>query len=692
MIHRFFYTTRRAVTTFATVVTITASAFSTNLAAQSTNCPFNAIASSVPGASSPALLSVDGLLLQRYAASQRDTSLTNRILRNTDLTGVEPHITRNLARLDVDGDGQFDGSDALIINRFLAGFTSDAMVKNVPIAATAKRKTADDIKAFIDGGCQDDPVTDSVYAAGLAVWRKPIPNNKGSCSGCHGADFFDLARIGTSDANVIRRATIDGATAQEAQALLAAIKALRVKHAMPATDPLTFRPFQPGGELLAGARTIDRDISFGRTLPTLLPVTMTLRTDAKPSVNSLATAKAALNELMAIDLRTMKIGVPYPRWSADIFHGAEHGTLNDWVADLAREPGNAANRELWFALQDQYLRSPTDANFWSMFAAVDKYTQNFTTLAPPLYPNQTPTRVGYSANNFTVHKFKSALIGQHLLRTQLSGNNSFVQGKMGLSYLETGPLRNLFKLMEFLPGADIWEVGDTTRSLLGQQVSSDAGSAKDRLQALGFPQFVVDSQRADINWLDAEDELRLPWFWIGFTIEPTLKRINGSNSTKVGEYMHETLKGTRMFIHDAFSQAYRMGAQGTLATSPGDAIAYAPDYGYFMAYGAETLNWNEASGANPGPTYEAAVKAEQAALWSQFVANNFRMNMYLYKEALENRSGRNGDGSPRIANFPLCQAKNHFDRYQPAFKTHDYALIAALAAELGVTPNCSLTY
>jgi hypothetical protein len=394
--------------------------------------------------------------------------------------------------------------------------------------------------------------------------------------------------------------------------------------------------------------------------------------------------------LMAIDLRSMKIGVPYPRWSADIFHGPEHGTLNDWVSDLAREPGNATQRELWFSLQDQYLRNPTDANFWSMFAAVEKYTENFTPVAAPVFTTLTPPKTGVSVNRFAVHKFKSALIGQHLLRAQLSGSTTALQGKIGLGYLETGPLRGLFKSMEFLPGADLWEVGDSTRSVLGQQISSDLDTAKKRLQVLGFPQFVVDSQRADVSWLDAEDELRLPWFWIGFTIEPTLKRINGSNSTKVGEYMHETLRNTRMFIHDAFSQAYRMGAQGTLASTPGQTVVYAPDYGYFMAYGAEILNWNEASGANPGPTYEPAVKAEQAALWSQFVANNFRMNMYLYKEALENRSARRNDGTPLIANFPFCQAKNHFDKYQPEFKTHDYALIASLATEMGVTPYCSL--
>jgi hypothetical protein len=683
VIHIFYPNSRGVASSFAAVAALTLAAFVNSVSAQSSNCPFNAVAASVPTVTSPALLSVDGLLLHRYASAQRGKALTERARQNTNLADVEDHIARNLARLDIDGDGQFDGNDALIINRYLAGYTPEAMVKNIPIAATALRKSADAVKAFIDGGCQADAATDNVYAAALDVWRKPIPNGKGSCSGCHGADFFDLARIGTTDANLVRRAKIDGATDEEAQTLLAGIKALRAKHSMPATDPLTFRPFQPGGEMLSGARPIDRDISFGRTLPAQLPVTMTPRADGKPSVNSLATAKLAFNELMAIDLRSMKIGLPYPRWSSDIFNGADHGTLNDWVADLAREPANADQRALWHSVQDQYLRNPTDANFWSMFAAVEKYTKDFS----PLNANGTSS----GANDFMRHKFKSALFGQHLMRVQLAGRTGFLQGKMAFGYLESGPLRNLFTSMQFLPGSDMWEVGDNARTTLGPQVTSDSAPARDRLIALNMPSFVVNSVRDDIAWDKAEEELRLAWFWIGFTLEPSLKRLNGSNSTSVGEYMHASLLGSRHFIHDAFSQAYRMGAQGSLAAAnPGSTAAFAPSYGYFMAYGAEILNWNE--DRRTGEVYEQAVKDEQAALWSQFVANNFRMNMYLYKEALQNRSARNADGTPRVPAFPFCQAKNHFDKYQPAYKAHDYALISGLAAEMGIAPGCNLTY
>ena len=640
-------------------------------AAQALDCPFNATTPSAPGARSAA---AEGALLHRYSAWQRDDALTRKIRPTADLTGSEAFIAKNLARLDVDGDGEFNRNDALIIGRFLAGFSGDALTKNVAIAAHAERKTGVAIAAYINSGCPAAAV-DPVQAEALLMWRKV--QSKGSCSGCHGADFFDLARIGSSQATLVRRATADGATDAEAQALVAAVAALRTRFNMPATDPLQFRPFQPGGEQLPGLRPIDRDISFANTLPAQLPLTMTARTDGLPSVNSLATAKLSLTELLAVDLRSMKIGLAYPRWSSDIFNGAAHGTLNDWVADLAREPATEADRAVWHALQDAYLRSPTDENFWSLFAAVDKYTANFTPLAD------------LNVNGFAVRKFKSALLGQHLMRSQLAGKTTFLQGKMAFSYLETGPLRSLFKFMEFFPASDMWEVGDTTRSVLGRQITPDAGPAKDRIAALGFPPFVVDSQRADITWLDAEQELRLPWFWIGFTLEPSLKRINGSNSTKVGEYMHESLKAARMFVHDAFSQAYRMAVQGTeSAANPGIRMAYAPDYGYFMAYGAEVLGWSE--DRRTGEVYEQAVKDQQAGLWSQFVANNFRMNMYLYLEALQNGSARNANGTPRLTNFPLCPAKRHFDAYQPNFKTHDYALIRALAAETGVTLSCTL--
>ncbi|MBA3837927.1 MAG: hypothetical protein C0499_09760, partial [Zymomonas sp.] len=99
--------------------------------------------------------------------------------------------------------------------------------------------------------------TGASYDAALAVWRKP--REKDSCVSCHGPDFIDLAHIGTTDSDLVRRAISDGASASEAQTLLKAVKDLRFRYLITPRDPRTFRPFQPGGAVLPGASSIERD-------------------------------------------------------------------------------------------------------------------------------------------------------------------------------------------------------------------------------------------------------------------------------------------------------------------------------------------------------------------------------------------------------------------------------------------------
>ena len=82
----------------------------------------------------------------------------------------------------------------------------------------------------------------------LKLWRDDDLGRhpKGSCAGCHGADFFDLARINSTETDIKRRSIIDGASEQEAQALVQAIKKLRGDASLPTVNARTFRPFQPG--------------------------------------------------------------------------------------------------------------------------------------------------------------------------------------------------------------------------------------------------------------------------------------------------------------------------------------------------------------------------------------------------------------------------------------------------------------
>ncbi len=536
-------------------------------------------------------------------------------------------------------------------------------------------------------GSSPEPVTDlndsvAVSKTAMDLWRKQ--QVKGSCSGCHGADFYDLARIGSSDFTIHRRATGDGATENEAKALVQAIHNTREKYQLEVVDPLNFRPFQPGGVPLAGSTTVERDIALGHQLETLTPTLMGSRID------SLEKAVIARDEMLAINLRSMPTGIVYPRWSSDAFQGTEMATMNDWVSDIAREP--KADKKLeWQSLQTAYLENPTDQNFWKMYAATDTMTEPFAVTA------------GVDAINFTNQKFKAALIGQHMLRQEKVVNSSFMQGKLAFLYLEKPEWQSVIRTSEFLPGNNLWEVGDNARTVLGNHnnmAGVDVTNARKVLIARGFPKFAVDSVNAERSSFVHEEEVRLAWFWIGFTVDPSFARVSGSNSTKVGEYMIASLLETNMHLHNAFFTLMRLCAKGTLPegnykTTP----IFKPDYGYFLGYGRELLryNWNKGD-----PIIPDAQKTEQTDLWHKLTSNGFRTSLYLYLDALEHMTptalaaektwalGKDGVQGVNPATgktddrTPWVQIQNHFNNYQPEFSSSDTALIVAVTAKLGL--------
>ncbi len=478
------------------------------------------------------------------------------------------------------------------------------------------------------------------------VWRKP--RLKGSCQGCHGPDWFDLARMGSSDATVVRRAIDDGATAAEATILLGQVKAMRVKMRLPGTVATSFRPLQPGGAAISGASPLERDIAFGRQLERLLPTLMGAR------INSLEQAQKAKDELLAIDVRKLPVGIDYPLWSSDAFNGPVAATLNDWVADIAREP-TAEVPSRWFAAQDAYLANPTDQGLVGLLALVDTSTR--------LLDGQ---KLDGSFLEFELHKYKSQLIVSHVLRMQALGQPSLLeQSRTAFSKLST---------REVLPGASLWEVGDKMRAV--RSAAHNMGLGFDQqppgngLMALGAPAFVADSISKDRNMFEFQHELRLPWLWIGFTMDPGLQRTSGSNSTKSAEYLIETLIRNRMFVHNSFLNQYRLVAKGFLedAWTPNKRTAFQMDYGYFVGYGREILKWNESRTV----TFPTELKRAQAELFHRLTANGFRMSMYLYMDALR-KGGKKMNGTPAYG--PM---ESHFLNYQPASYAADKLLMDEL--------------
>ena len=116
-------------------------------AAQVANCPFNVAANGAPK------FAIDALILLRYAAGLRGPSLTDGVAPSVALANAEGYIAANLSRLDVDGDNAFTPADALIISRYLAGFSQAAWTSGITFASNAQRKNGNDLQLFMAAGC-----------------------------------------------------------------------------------------------------------------------------------------------------------------------------------------------------------------------------------------------------------------------------------------------------------------------------------------------------------------------------------------------------------------------------------------------------------------------------------------------------------------------------------------------------------
>lgn len=566
----------------------------------------------------------------------------------------------------------------------------------------------------------------SIKAKAMVLWRNdnPTKHPKGSCASCHGADFFDLARIGSTDADVTRRAKTDGATDEEAKALVTAINNMRAEMKLPKTDPRSFRPFQPGGAQLLPKLTdsrnvaaVKRDIAFAENVATLLPTMTGVR-----RIGTLAQATLARNELLdiargtnqaganskSVQLRDLQVAMAFPLWSADKFQGLEEGTFNDWVADVGMIP-KPGQKPAWEALENAYLAKPNNETFWAMYAAADDMLQ----VATPLTncSKSLTTSICESARDGILYKFRTALTGQHRLRMETLGRKEeFLQGAIAFSYLDTnqsitGVPKEVWNNRSMLP-SDLWEVGDG----LGRKVlASSLGKTmkvSDLAKNIGYPQFVVDS--VDPNrTLDTErSDIQLDWMWMGFTMDPTFARIQPGIATQVGEYLVAALTNAQLFNHSALMTHMRLAtsvylpeAASTLdKTKKSKVKRIANDrkheilnYSYFLEYGRNVLIgfniWGD-SVPHGGTPLAQALKDRSTLLWSTMVSNGMRMNLLLLQDELQNRPQTLdvkwlSDEAKEIASVGadnwLPQFKEHWAKFQPQNSAADTALRKSVA-------------
>jgi hypothetical protein len=416
---------------------------------------------------------------------------------------------------------------------------------------------------------------DEVIKQGMVAWRTPGGKLNSACSSCHAPDGFDLAAFGFDDATIRRRALahVDGDNATK---IIALVHAIRNKYNLQPLNEMTDRPFQPGGAMIDGATSEDRDLSFGKSLIPILPTLMSGRID------SLEAAKKARDEMLAVDARNLKVGIPFNRWSEDIFHGDDHGTVADWMTDLPCAPNPAKEKE-WLALVDKYIAQPTDENLWLVYNAVPEDTKSFTTMP--------------FSNEFSYRKYRAMLIGQHLLRERAAGKPDPRRADpVEFAYLSKGNLPNPF-----------WEVGEY--AVLNEGLDTDSQ---------GMPEEVAKTISPKLPFSGQMRSMQVPWLWLGWLADQSLQRTPGDQNTRNGRYFTLALYTNGNYaLHDCFMITRKQLVQSfdTNALPDDRAQRFILDYSEFAAH-RNIIR------------YEPQ-EPERQALFRKMVGNAFRMSLYL---------------------------------------------------------------
>ena len=320
-----------------------------------------------------------------------------------------------------------------------------------------------------------------------------------ACVSCHSPDGIELSSYGFSREDILRRA-VRHLPSNEGEAIVAM---LRRRDA--SADAQKDRPLQPGGAVLPGSTPAERDLAFLRELPAVAPTLAAGRVDSETN------ALRVLDETRRVDLAKLRVGIPFNRLSEDGFHGKEHRTVANWIPDVPV-------RGISIEAEDRYLADPSDANFRALDGGVKA----------GLADAATP------AERLAISKYRSLLILQHRLRT-----GRFVSlAEPRTSGLNQNPF---------------WDVGDFSRRY---QDSTDVAS-------LGLPVDVAAQKRDGPLYRDQLKDLRLPWFWMGWMLDPALQTSGMDGETKRADYFARALwKDGPYPAHLAFMVTKKLVEQG----------------------------------------------------------------------------------------------------------------------------------
>ncbi|NTX11909.1 hypothetical protein HUA76_14005 [Myxococcus sp. CA056] len=374
------------------------------------------------------------------------------------------------------------------------------------------------------------------YSAGLNAWR--YEGTRGACAGCHSPDAIELARVGYTDADLRRRAVTHVDEAR-ASAIIELVRVVRQRHGMTRLlHPARFRPLQPAYEPFAArtpglpvhdsAAQSERDEAF---MDHLVGDRQLLWATGR--IDSLAKARQAYDELHAIDLRHLRLGLPFDHLAEDGFHGNEHRSVFEWFPDLASSP-RAAVREEWYQRVDAYLSQPTDQNLWGYYDAAKDLTECNPDLGGARledYPR---------ACEWMRLKYRSLQVFQHMLRHGTHRHPDFLVDVDSSG----GTPRIPDHLEKVIARNPIWETGDHLRIQPLARPAQTACNATNHPCTLLPPiidQTIHDTPSYTEARIKQSQVFQQTWFVMSFLRDPALLYEGDSFATFIGDYLESVL-------------------------------------------------------------------------------------------------------------------------------------------------------
>jgi mono/diheme cytochrome c family protein len=474
---------------------------------------------------------------------------------------------------------------------------------------------------------------DEAYQRGLRAWRTTGEVDKNACVFCHGPDAIEFAAIGYSDAQIYRRA-FSHVSQQVADDVVDMVHALRARYNIVSPpDPLVARPFQPGGSVLPGSTASERDAAFGQELQDMKLTLM------GPPINSAADAHKAYDELKALNLRTLRVGIPMNRYTEDIFNNAgqaptcpdkhlcdDHGTIADWISDVPVLTADTASA--LYPLHDAYLKDPTLDNLKKVLLAAPR------------------DDVSWFKN-----KYLAVQMANFLFRQQVAGMPMLDALPDTPFPVEGGTLFN-----------SIWMVGANLRDFIHNVGATlPTGGGKFAVPAATLPGLTRN---------DASEQLQraiVPWFWLGFSFDPSTMNVEADYVAEGDEYFTQQtfVDSGSSPIHAAFIVSKRSIAMMSYATLPRSPNVFPfnhPDLGRFpvtplsmrSGYFPVLTNFAEEKNFNTINNYQLdkmPTEPKQLALFQTYTANMYRMFLWVLIDELQQ--------TPQIWNPKILEGKIH---------------------------------